>query len=437
MRKLLKPITIAVIGSGSTYSPEIIQGLIAKKEELRIGRIALMDIDERKNEIVSGLSKRMLEAAGLFPEVVVTNDLDEALIGASYVFTQIRVGMLPARVKDEKIPLQYDLIGQETTGIGGFMKALRTVPVIMDIVERMKLLAPDAWLINFTNPAGIITEVLLNYTQAKTIGLCNVPINMLAAAEEMVAPNGDFSYDFLGLNHFCWLVDAAENHESKMNMLLENGSASAMAISKMEMDDALVKIAGGIPCSYLNYYYFQEKMLTKLKAAEKSRGEECMEIEEELLALYQDETLDSMPEALSKRGGARYSEAAISLLDAIENNRGEYHVANVKNNGALPFMAEDDIIEIKCHVSKQGAVPVPMPSFDNPHIIGMMRAVKTYEKLAAEAAVTGNYDTAIKALLAHPLVGDYDKLKPAFDALLLAHEAYLPQFKAHFETVAR
>ncbi len=427
----MKGLKIAVIGAGSTYTPELVNGFITRKTQLKLDSLYLMDIDMNKMEIVAGLIKRMLGVNGMNVPMILTQNLEEAIEGADYVLCQVRVGMLDARIMDEKIPLKYNLLGQETTGAGGFMKALRTIPVMMDVVRKMEKLAPDAWLINFSNPSGIIAEAILNNSDIKMVGLCNGPINMIKKAMKMVPEGtGKFDYDFVGLNHLCWITgiyaDGKEVLRDKLGTGLE--AAELKNIAKQTFDEALLKAVKGLPIAYLNYYYFREEQIKKCKEAKKTRGEICKDIEAELLCMYKDPDLKEKPKALDKRGGALYSEAAVSLIDAIENDRNEFHVVDVKNNGAYSFMDKDDVVEVKCIVNKDGVVPIKLDKFDDPYIIGLMRAVKAYEKLTVKAGLYGDYDAALAALMAHPLVGDYYKAKGVLDEMLEANKKYLPQF---------
>ncbi|MBO7744636.1 6-phospho-beta-glucosidase [Paenibacillus sp. MWE-103] len=420
---------IAIIGSGSTYTPELIEGMIKRKAVLPIGELVLMDIDERKLRIVGELCERMIAAADMPCRVIRTQDLDEALRGADFVLGQIRVGKLPARVLDEKIPLKYGLIGQETCGIGGFFKAMRTIPVMLHVAERMKALCPDAWLINFSNPAGIITEAILNHTDIKMLGLCNVPYNMFKSIRESLGldhPN----IEYVGLNHLSWITGIEQDGKDYLKSALEMGlnGETMKNIPASGFGKELIRMAGAIPSSYLEYYYFQDKKLQIVKDMELSRGEKCIQIEEELLGIYADAELHSKPELLASRGGANYSEVAISLVDAIHNDKREVHVVNLLNNGALGFMRDDDAVEVCAVVGKDGAKPIRIETFDNPHIIDYMRMVKAYERETVAAAVSGDEDAAMRALLMNPLVGDYNAARGAFDELKEAHKAYLPQF---------
>jgi len=382
----------AVIGAGSTYTPELIEGFIEYKESLPFSELVLMDIDETRLQTVGNLALRQLKAGGFGCEAVLTTDLNRALDGADYVFGQIRVGKMPLRIKDEKIPLKYNLLGQETTGAGGFMKALRTVPVIMDITERMKRYCEkDAWLINFSNPSGIIAEAVLNHTDINMLGLCNVPINMVKDIKEkdgFIAPD----YEYIGLNHLSWITSVEPYHASY----------------------------------YLKYFENHEEEVRKCIEAEKTRGEICLELEEKLFAQFADETLCVKPPELSERGGALYSTAALSAVDSVHNDKREVHVVAAKNNGAVPFMNDDDVVEIKCELGRTSIKPLPVRIY-NDYIIGLMRAVKVYEKLTVEAALEGSWDKALAALNAHPLIGETEKTEPLLNQLLEANKEYLPK----------
>ncbi|MGZ9583306.1 6-phospho-beta-glucosidase [Paenibacillus marinisediminis] len=420
---------IAIIGSGSTYTPELIEGMIKRKDNLPIDELVLMDIDERKLGIVGRLCERMIQAAHLPCKVTMTMDLDEALRDASFVLAQIRVGKLPARVLDEQIPLTHNMIGQETCGIGGFFKAMRTIPVMLHIAERMKELCPDAWLINFSNPAGIITEALLNHSEVKMLGLCNVPFNMFKSIRETLHLE-DPRFTYIGLNHLSWITAIEQDGTDYLKQALQMGlnSEAMKNIPSSGFSKELIQMVGAIPSSYLEYYYFKNKKLNTLHASEQTRGQKCMQIEEELLAIYEDSELHTKPDLLSTRGGANYSEVAISLVDAIYNDKQEVHVVNLLNNGALDFMEDSDAVEVCAIIGKDGAKPIKVPHFDNRHIIDYMRMVKAYERETVAAAVTGSEDTAMRALLMNPLVGDYDAAYSCFQEMKEAHKAYLPQF---------
>lgn len=431
----MRSLKIAVIGSGSTYTPELIKGFIDRKELLNIGSLYLCDIDCQKNEIVSGLLRRMLYSAGLRPEIVLTSSVEDSVKSADYVITQMRVGLMEARILDEKIPLKYGLLGQETTGIGGLINALRTVPVALSIASKIERLAPNAWLINFANPSGLVAEAILNRTKVKAAGVCNVPYRMIKEARSFVEGKGNFDYDFVGLNHLCWLngayIDGKDVLPYVLNMPLEKSGLSN--IPDMKYEPEFLKTIGAIPCGYLNYYYFREEAIKKCMEADKTRGEICRSLEEELLELYKDENLKEKPEILDKRGGAFYSEAAVSLIEAIENDRNDIQVVNVKNNGVFPFLQPSDVVETRCRITRGGIIPLSPKKKPQQHMIGLMQAVKSYEKLAIEAAVTGSFEKAMEALLVHPLIGDYYQAKSALKEMLNANRDFLPQFDGYFK----
>ncbi len=424
----MKEISVAVIGSGSTYCPELIDGFIKVQDSLKLKSISFMDIDERKRTIVGNLCVRMLKNAGIDCRILITDNLDAALLGVDFIVTQIRVGKLPARHLDETIPIKYGLIGQETTGIGGFFKALRTIPAMKNICERIEAICPKAWLINFTNPSGIISEFIQNNTKVKNIGLCNVPINMLDDTREISGEDSEITY--LGLNHLSWITSVKKDGVNILpKMMAEGFSAKVM---ENIVDDGFsmecLSAIKAIPSSYLQYYYGREAKLEHLRTEEKSRAQVCMEIEEQLLEMYSDESLTVKPALLDKRGGHKYSLAAVSLIDAIANDKKTINVVNIKNGNTLPFMNKDDVVEIAAVVGKDGAAAVEVESIDNRHIIGLMRVVKEYEKYAVKAGMTGLDEDAMNALLIHPLVGDWDKASKCFEEMKQAHKAYLPQF---------
>jgi len=291
----------------------------------------------------------------------------------------------------------------------------------------MESLAPDAWLINFSNPSGIVAHALLNHTNVKAIGLCNLPRGITGFAKGL-APEGtkEIETDYVGINHLSWITAIyADGKDILPEHLLDE---AVRAYTGILFDEELMRSIGAIPCGYLNYYYLRGEMIKRCKEVEKSRGEVCKEIERDLLKMYSDPSLVTYPDELNQRGGGMYSEAAVSLIESIENNKQDYHIINTLNKGAYDFMADDDVVEVRCRVGKNGVFPEKQGSFNNQHIIGMMQAVKAYERLAVEAGLSGNVQTALMALLTHPLIGDYEKAKPMLDEMLEAHRAFLPQF---------
>ncbi|MCL1843104.1 MAG: 6-phospho-beta-glucosidase [Defluviitaleaceae bacterium] len=425
---------IAIIGAGSTYTPELTEGLINRKGIMPVSNAVLMDIDARKLDIVGNLTRRMIKHSGMECNVDLTDEYDRALDGADFIFVQMRVGQLPARILDEKIPLKYDLIGQETTGIGGFFKALRTIPVLMDLTERVKRLCPDAWLLNFTNPSGICAQALLEHTNVKTIGLCNAPIGIMANPVEKFAEEiggNETEIDYVGLNHLSFLTSIRAGKRDFLREAVEgNDELLEKLDGQMGFGKDVIRKIKAVPSYYLQYFIHPRESLKKLHASEKTRGEECMEIEEELLKMYTDASLFVKPEQLSKRGGAMYSEAACSLAESIFTDNRKIHVVNARNNGAIPYMAPDDIVETRAVVGKNGAETLSAKEAGGEYIQGIMQAIKTYERLTVKAALTGCRDSAIAALMANPLVGDYDAAVGCFNEMLEAHKKYLPLFFA-------
>lgn len=421
---------ICIIGAGSTYTPELVEGIINKRDTLPVTELVFMDIDERKLNIVGGLCQRMIEAAGLPCKTeLVLNDYAYALKGSDFVLAQIRVGKLPARVKDEKIPLKYGLIGQETCGIGGMFKGLRTIPVMLKIVKLMEEHCPNAWLINFSNPSGMIAEALLNHTNVKMMGLCNVPINTIDGIKRaMNLPNANIEY--MGLNHFAYITKIEANGKDYLQEALEAGlnSESMKNIPASGFTKEQVAAIGAIPTCYLEYYYFKDSKLNTLKNSEKTRGERCMEIEEELLEIYQNSELHVKPAQLSQRGGARYSEVAINLVNSIWNDSGDVQVVNVLNKGAIPFLKDTDAVEICAKIGKNGATPLPVTGVITDHMKEYISNVKAYERHAVKAAINGDKLEALRALVVNPLVGDFKTASACFDEMLEAHKEFLPQF---------
>ena len=420
----MRELKAAIIGAGSTYTPELIEGFIGRRDSLNFREFYLLDINREKLEIVGALAKRMLLAKGYSGKVVLTMDPDEAIAGADYVFAQIRVGGMAARIRDEKIPIKYGLLGQETTGIGGFMKALRTVPVMLDYARRIEKLAPDAWLINFSNPSGIVAEALLNHSRVRMFGLCNCFINMHADIKKKIGIE-DFDYEYVGLNHLSWITKVFANGKDLMPELGTSANAKMKNVPDIEYDDELYSAVPGIPSSYLSYFYMREEQIQKCLAAEKTRGEIIVGLEESLMEKYKNPSLSHKPEELAQRGGALYSTAAVSAADAIENDRNEYHVVNVKNSGCLPFLEDSDVIEAKCLLNRNGAKPVPVKNMNNLYIKGLMQAVKAYEKLTVNAAISGSRPDALAALMVHPLIGDFPKARAALDEMLNANAEFV------------
>ena len=431
---------IATIGGGSSYTPEIVEGFINKKlsGELPLTDLYLVDVPagKEKLEIVGRLAQRMVEKANAKINIHLTYDRREALTGAHFVTTQFRVGLLDARIKDERIPLKYNLIGQETNGAGGFAKALRTIPVILDICREMEELCPDAWLVNFTNPSGMVTEAVLKHTNVKVLGLCNVPLGMKQMVADMYkVPMERIYIEFAGLNHFIWgrkiLLDGKDITADVIDALAEGRiSATMKNMPDAEWNPELLRNIGMLPCGYHRYYYMRNDALEKVKkeSADKGvRAEVVKAVEDELFKLYQDPNLSEKPEQLSKRGGAHYSTAAVNLISAIYNDKRDIHIVNVRNNGTIADLPDDVAIECNCVITRDGAKPLNvgrMPLGAR----GMLQLQKAFEEMTVQAAVSGDYNTALHALTINPLVGDVTLAKSVLDDLIEAHKEFLPKF---------
>ncbi|SNX53322.1 6-phospho-beta-glucosidase [Thermoanaerobacterium sp. RBIITD] len=433
-----KGLKISTIGGGSSYTPELIEGFIKRYDELPVKDLYLVDIEEGKEklEIVGNLAKRMVEKAGVDINIHLTLDRREAIKDADFVTTQFRVGLLDARIRDEKIPLKYDVIGQETTGPGGFAKAQRTIPVILDICEDIEELSPDAWLINFTNPSGIITETVLKHTNVKAIGLCNVPIGMVYGVAEMLDVDVErVSIDFAGLNHLVWgthvYLDGEDITEKLIDSFAGGKSMSMKNVPDLPWEPEFIKSLGMYPCPYHRYYYLTDKMLEEEKkdaATVGTRGEQVKKLEKELFELYKDPNLNIKPPQLEKRGGAHYSDAACSLISSIYNNKKDIQVVNVKNNGTILDLPDDVVIETNAVIDRNGAHPINIGHVPT-KIRGLMQSVKAYEELTIEAGVTGDYYTALQALTIHPLVPSLTVAKKILDDIIRENIYYLPQYK--------
>jgi len=428
---------IAVIGGGSSYTPELIEGIAARRESLPVGELWLVDVDmgREKVQIIAGLAERMLKKAGSDIAVHVTFDRREAIEHADFVLTQFRVGGLEARAKDESIPLKYDIIGQETTGPGGYCKALRTVPVILDICREIEQYSDNAWLINFTNPSGIVSEAILNHTNVRAMGLCNIPICVKRdVAKELGVEASRVDAEFIGLNHMSFVSKIYLDGRDILPQLLLDDTRLTDALKRLSdraWDLDFIRHLGMLPNPYHRYYFGNAAMLAQEKAdfaANGSRAMQVMEIERKLFEQYADLQLDIKPPELAQRGGAYYSEAAISLIDAIHNDRGEIHTVNIRNQGAMEILPDDAVIEVNAVIGKDGAKPIPVGSI--PTIAaGLIRNVKAYETLAVEAAVNKDYDTALAAMLANPFLNDIDTARAMLDEMIEAHGEYLAYLK--------
>lgn len=429
---------ITVVGGGSSYTPELIEGLIERHASLPMAELALVDVEagRQKVDIIAALARRMLDRNGLEAvKVSVHFDANEAIKGSSFVLTQLRVGQLPARAADERLGLSHKLLGQETTGVGGFAKALRTIPVMMDIAKRVERLAPDAWIINFTNPAGIVTEAVSRYSKAKIIGLCNVPVTMHHMIADMLKlPHDKVSLRFAGLNHMVWvhkvLADGRDATDEVIEMLCDGEQLSMNNIKAIPWPADLLRALRAIPCPYHRYFWQTRTMLEDELADADTKGtraELVMKVEESLFKLYADPNLDKKPAELSQRGGSFYSEVAVQLINALHNNLGVEMVVNTANNGAIQGLPDDAVIETNCLIDALGAHPLAfgkLPLLMN----GLTQQVKDFERLTIEAAVHGDKQKALLALVANPLVADVNLAQTLVEEVLSINKAWLPQF---------
>ena len=429
-------IKIVTLGGGSSYTPELVEGFIDRYTHLPITELWLVDVEDGKEklEIVSKLAQRMIEKAGIPMKVISTLDRREALKNADFVTTQMRVGLLDARIKDERIPLSHGLIGQETNGAGGMFKALRTIPVILEVVKDMEELCPDAWLINFTNPAGMVTEAIIRYTNfRKSIGLCNVPVGMVAGFAKLLGVDASrVSMEIQGSNHNIFATDVFVDGESVFDQLLQKyientENATMRNIDAQEYSPDLIKGLQAIPCPYHNYYFFtQEQLEIQLKEYKEGRvrGEVVKEVEAELFELYQDVNLTDKPKQLEQRGGALYSDAACNLIASLYNNTGDLQYVNVANNGTFTNLPNESSIETACMITKDGPKPIALGEI-KPTLNGNIQMIKTFERLVCEAAAKGDRASAIAALNINPLCPSDKLANIVFDELSHAHREYL------------
>lgn len=430
---------LAVIGGGSSYAPELLDGIIRKWEdgEFHVEEVALVDVPEgeKRMEIIAAFSRRMLAKRGMPCRVTISLDRKSAVSGARFVISQLRVGQMQARWRDEHIPLKHGVIGQETTGAGGFANALRTIPVSLDIARDIKEINPDAWLLNFSNPSGLVTEALLRYSDVKTFGLCNVPIGIrMGVAKALGVEPTRVSIDASGLNHLCFVTGIYVDGQDVSSKAFD----SPLLVTYLKAEKLGEELAPylrrlhAIPASYLYYYWFTDKALKAqldgLASGKGTRADEVMKIEGSLFELYSREDVVYLPPDLKKRGGAYYSDVALSSVSAIVRNAPAVEVLNVKNRGSVPGIDPDAVVEVSCAVDGRGPHPLaqkPLPA----EVIGLVQQVKAYEDLTVEAAVHGDLEAALFALLNHPLVPGADAAKAVLSEILEANRQYLPQFE--------
>lgn len=427
-------VKVAVVGAGSTYTPELVEGFARRADRFPMDALALFDIDPERLAIVGALADRMLRKVGWPGRLTLTGDRAEALEGADFVIVQLRVGGQAARLLDETIPLRFGCIGQETTGPGGFAKALRTVPVVLELAEETaRRGSPGVWFVDFTNPVGLVTQALLDEGH-RALGLCNVAIGFQREFARLFGVDPErVRLDHVGLNHLSWERAVVVDGVDRLPELLEAAEGRGESAYREyleglgeEMPMELVRLLRAIPSYYLRYYYLTDRVLEEQRAGH-IRAKEVMEIEAGLLEMYKDPKLDVKPKLLEERGGAFYSEAAAQLVASLHAGAGDVQVVDLANAGAIPNLPADDVVEIPARIDRDGAHPVPTAPLP-PEMLGLVQEAKAYERLTIEAAKTGDRNVALKALMANPLVRQYPVAAPLLEALLEANRQHLPHF---------
>jgi 6-phospho-beta-glucosidase len=441
----MQKLKIVTIGGGSSYTPELIEGLILRHKQFPVTELWLVDIEEgaEKLSIVTNLARRMVEKAGIDLTIHSTLDRREALKDADFITTQFRVGQLEARYLDEAIPAKHGLVGQETNGAGGFMKALRTIPVIMQIIKDARELAPNAWIINFTNPAGIITEAVLQHGQwERFIGVCNIPYGTEHMVAELLQEDmKDIRIHFAGLNHMVFGLDiflrGTSIKDQLLHEVLPKHSISMQNIENIPWSLEFLRGLNILPCFYHRYYYQTDQMLDHLLEDYKNnntRAEVVKTVEHDLFEKYKDLNLRDKPEELALRGGAHYSDTACNLMSGIYNDDHSIQTVNTKNNGAISNLGVHDAVEITSVITKHGPKPIGMGALPDA-VHGLVATIKSFEKQTIKAAMSGSYDDALVALVINPLVASERLAKILLQEMLVANEKYLPQFKNVIQTL--
>ncbi|EME9719160.1 6-phospho-beta-glucosidase [Klebsiella pneumoniae] len=432
---------IVVIGGGSSYTPELIEGLLNRYHEMPVASLWLVDIEEGKEkvEIIAGLARRMIAKAGLTIEVVATLDRESALRDVDFVCSQFRAGCLDARISDERISLKYGLIGQETNGLGGFANACRTIPIALEIAADMERLCPDAWLLNFTNPSGMVTEAILRHSRIKAVGLCNVPVIMQKGITTLLqcADEKEVVMQVAGLNHFIFVRQILHKGKEWLPEVIAEINAGRdplvpRNIPPFRWPSHLLQGLGMIPCAYLRYYYMKDDLLRQELAeagGEGTRGEVVKQLEKILFDQYRDPHLAVKPKALEGRGGQYYSEAACELMNAIYNDKRIIMHVNTRNNGAINGLPDDCAVEVSSLITASGPLPLNVAPFPE-DTLRLLQLMKSFERLTIEAALTGNRHTAWRALMLNPLIVSGEKLELALDEVIAENRQWLPAFHA-------
>ena len=413
---------VAVVGGGSTYTPELVDGIARLQDQFKVDELVLIDPAEERLGLVAGISQRIFGRYGYSGRLTFTTDLDRAVSDAAVVLLQLRVGGQAARAVDESLPLRCGCVGQETTGAGGLAKALRTVPVILQIAERVsQLAADDAWIIDFTNPVGIVTRALLDHGH-RAVGLCNVAIGNQRTAAKLLGVNPTaVALDHVGLNHLTWTRRVLVDGQDRLPELLSTSAEELAGRSGIPAE--LLRRLAVWPSYYLRYFYEHDQVVEQQRE-KPSRAEEVAAIERQLLEIYADPAVDEKPDLLQQRGGAYYSEAAVDLMASLITDRGDVQVVNLRNEGALPFLADHAVVEVPAQIGKQGPMPQAAAPVD-PLLAGLIAHVSAYEELALAAAIHGGRERVFRALLAHPLIGQHDLADELTDLLIAANRDHL------------
>lgn len=425
---------ITVIGAGSSYTPELFADLATEAEPLNIEQVVLMDRNAERAAFVAGVSEKVVKDFGQNIQVTVTGDLEEAIRGADFIILQIRVGGLSARVRDEKLPMEFRMVGNETTGAGGFVCALRTITATMDIARAIERLAPDAWVFNLSNPAGIVTETLLKNTALKAMGFCNIPINTTYALAEVLGVSpAKVQLDYFGLNHLSWVRRVLVDGEERLQPLIaETCDADSILYQRGLVDDFMepdfFRTLAMIPSWYVRYFYFPEQTLEEDQHMAQSKGEQDMQREARLHQIYSTTGYDDEARhILSSKGGAQYYLPALQAIHAIVNDSGDVVVADVRNGTALPDLPPNVCVEVPARIYRDRTEPLPVEPMPL-SVRGLVQTVKAYEELTIQAALTGSRNIAIEALMANPLVGSFGKASRFFDQVLENERSSIPQF---------
>ncbi len=425
---------IAVIGGASSYTAELFADLVQFRDDLSVEEVALLDPNAQKLDLIASVGRRVLQAAGLDARVTPTQDLAEAVTGADFVILQIRVGGLEARVRDETLPMEFGMVGNETTGAGGFVCGLRTVSAALPIAKEIERLAPDAWLLNLSNPAGIVTEALLNHTRVRTIGFCNIPINTTYEIASLLnVPPEKVELRSFGLNHLSWAREAIVDGQDRLKPLIAEASDRTSPLYQQGLVEDLIdprwlRIVGMIPSWYVRYYYCTEEVIAQDRAGGGVKGRQDMRAEEQIRALYLTEGYGEQAQhILASKGGAQYYLPVLQVASSIVHDRGDVIIADVRNDGTLTDLPDDACVEVPTRIHRDCAEPLfcgPMPL----SVRGLAQVVKAYEQLTIQAAVNGSEEAALAALATHPLVGSYSKASRFWERALENERPYLPTF---------